>query len=356
TTAPSGGTGTYTYQWQYSTDNSTWTDISGATAVTYTSGALTANRYFRRAVTSSTCGTVYSASVLVTVRANLTAGAIGSAQTICYNTAPAAFTQTTAPSGGTGTYTYQWQYSTDNSAWTNISGATAVTYTSGNLTANRYFRRAVTSSTCGTVYSASILITVLPNLTAGAIGSAQSICYNTAPVAFTQTTAPAGGTGTYTYQWQYSTDNSTWTDISGATAVTYTSGNLTANRYFRRAVTSGTCTTVYSASVLITVNALPAAPTGGTPAIVCINTAASATATPPSGCTTDWYTVAAGGTAIATGNNTLSIASLAATTTYYAESRNTTTGCKSATRTAFTITVSPCVMPVNPHLRSRAGN
>ncbi|MDR1645896.1 MAG: hypothetical protein LBS05_08780, partial [Tannerellaceae bacterium] len=230
------------------------------------------------------------------------------------------------------------------------------TYTPSALTATTYFRRNVTSGSCGTVSSTSVQITVYANLTAGAIGTAQSICYNTAPAAFTQTTAPAGGTGTYSFQWQYSTDGSNWTNISNATAATYTSGVLTANRYFRRAVTSTPCGTVYSTSILITVNALPAAPTGGTPAIVCINTAASATATPPSGCTIDWYAAATGGTAIATGNNTLSIASLAATTTYYAESRNTTTGCKSATRTAFTITVSPCVVPVNPHLRSRAGN
>ena len=46
----------------------------------------------------------------------LTAGSIGNPQTICYNSAPAALTQLTAPTGGTGTYTYQWQSSPDNSA------------------------------------------------------------------------------------------------------------------------------------------------------------------------------------------------------------------------------------------------
>ncbi len=53
-----------------------------------------------------------------------------SAQTICYNTAPAALTQLTAPTGGPGAYTYQWQSSPDNSTWTSIGGATELGYTS----------------------------------------------------------------------------------------------------------------------------------------------------------------------------------------------------------------------------------
>jgi hypothetical protein len=78
----------------------------------------------------------------------------------------------------------------------------------------------------------------------------------------------------------------------------------------------------------------------------------SALAMPPSGCTTDWYGAATGGTPILSGNNTLTRTAMTSTTTYYAQSRNTSTGCVSSARTAVTITVSPCVIPVNPHLRS----
>ncbi|MDR1344760.1 MAG: hypothetical protein LBJ39_05335, partial [Tannerellaceae bacterium] len=358
TTAAAGGAGStsYIYQWQYSTDNTSWTNISGATSATYTSGALTANRYFRRAVTSGSCGTVYSASFLVTVYPNLTAGAVGSAQNICYNTAPAAFTQTTAAAGGAGStsYIYQWQYSTDNTSWTNISGATSATYTSGALTANRYFRRAVTSGSCGTVYSASFLATVYPNLTAGAVGSAQSICYNTAPAAFTQTTAPSGGAGStsYTYQWQYSTDNTSWTNISGATSATYTAPALTANTYYRRAVTSGNCGTVYTAAILITVQpqvtvnaitGITACATG----IVPVTTFTSPTA----GVTFSWTNnnTAIGLAASGTGNQPQFTAAKAGTATITVTPY--INGCAGTSRT-YTITVIDCVAPVNPHLRS----
>ncbi len=218
-TPPSGGPGGYTFQWQSSPDNSTWTSIGGATAVGYAPAALTVNTYYRRNVTSGTCGTVNSASILITVYGNLTAGTIGTAQTICYNTIPAPLTELTAPTGGPGGYTYQWQDSPDNITFTNIGGATATGYTPPALTASRYYRRQVTSGTCGTVNSTSILITVYGNLTAGTIGTAQSICYNTTPAALTQLAAPTGGTGVYTYQWQDSPDNVTFNNIAGATGV-----------------------------------------------------------------------------------------------------------------------------------------
>ncbi|WP_423130330.1 MBG domain-containing protein [Gaoshiqia sp. Z1-71] len=250
---PTGGTGTYSYQWQSSPDNSSWTDISGATASTYTPGPLTATTWYRRLVTSGDCGTVISNVVQITVYDQLDGGTIGSDQSICYNTVPAALTNETSPSGGTG-LTYQWRQRTVSGTWTDIGGATDLTYTPPALTQTMLYRRAVSSaSNCGTVYSNEITVTVWPNLTAGAIGSAQTICYNTQPAGLSQTTAPTGGTGTYSYQWQSSPNNATWTDISGAVNPNYQPPVLTASGYYRRAVTSGSCATVYSASVFITV-------------------------------------------------------------------------------------------------------
>ncbi len=254
TAAPSGGTGKYTYQWQSSTDSVKWSDISGEDSATYDPQALTTSTYYRRAVTSEPCGTVYSSPVLIAVWANLTPGSIGSAQTICYSSTPAGLTQTAAPSGGTGKYTYQWQSSPNGSTWSDISGATSATYSPSALSASTYYRRAVTSDPCGTVYSSPVLIAVWANLTPGSIGSAQTICSGSTPEKLTQTAAPSGGTGTYTYQWQSSTDNASWSNISGETSAAYSPPALTDSMYYRRAVTSGSCGTVYSTPMKITVN------------------------------------------------------------------------------------------------------
>lgn len=67
-----------------------------------------------------------------------------------------------AATGGSGTITYQWQSSPNNSAWTNISGATSANYTTPVLTASTYYRRVATTATCGvSINSASALVTVV---------------------------------------------------------------------------------------------------------------------------------------------------------------------------------------------------
>lgn len=64
-------------------------------------------------------------------------------------------------------------------------------------------------------------------------------------------------------------------------------------------------------------------------------------ATAPSGSTVDWYANATGGNVIpgGLGVSSFTTPSISNTTTYYAQSRNTTTGCVSSTRTAVTATV-----------------
>ena len=71
-TSASGGSGpNYTYQWQSSHDVSTWTDIPDANILSYSPPALTATTYYRIAAIdggTSHCGTVYSGSVVITVK------------------------------------------------------------------------------------------------------------------------------------------------------------------------------------------------------------------------------------------------------------------------------------------------
>jgi hypothetical protein len=190
TTAGSGGTGTNSYQWQSSTDNNNWNDISGATSATYGPGTLTTDMYYRRGFKND-CGTVYTTSVKITIASALSAGAISKAQTICSGKAPATLTSTTAGSGGTGTNSYQWQSSTDNNNWNDISGATSETYGPGTLTTDMYYRRGFKND-CGTVYTTSVKITIASALSAGAIGSAQTICSGKSPATLTSTKAGSG--------------------------------------------------------------------------------------------------------------------------------------------------------------------
>jgi hypothetical protein len=62
------------------------------------------------------------------------------------------------------------------------------------------------------------------------------------------------------------------------------------------------------------------------------------TATVLAGETVDWYSASSGGTALASGSTSYTPA---AAGTFYAEARNTTTNCKSSTRTGITVSVNP---------------
>ncbi|WP_459212370.1 hypothetical protein, partial [Aquimarina rhabdastrellae] len=69
----------------------------------------------------------------------------------------------------------------------------------------------------------------------GVIAGDQSICPDTSPATFTQSTA-ASGDGVLSYQWQLSTTSTSagFSDISGATSETYSHGNLSQTTYFKR--------------------------------------------------------------------------------------------------------------------------
>ncbi|UYZ59697.1 T9SS type B sorting domain-containing protein [Hymenobacter latericus] len=353
-TAPaSGGSGTFTYQWQSSPNGSTWADIPGANAATLAPGALTATAYFRR-ISTNTCGSVASNSVVINVLPALTAGSIAASQTLCFGATPAPLTSTAAASGGAGTIAYQWESSADGTSWTALGGATAATFAPGPLSATTYFRRQATAGVCGPVPSNVIIITVLPALTAGSIGSPQTVCLGATPAPLTSTTPASGGTGSFAYQWQSSPDNSTWTDIAAATAETLTLGPLTATTYFRRLVTSGSCTAPASNSVIITV--LPPLVAGGIAADqdVCAGTApAPLTSTAPASGGTgtfayQWESSADGTSWTAIGgatNETFAPGPLSATTFFRRRVTSGTGSCATAFSNVVRVRVEPLVTP-----------
>jgi hypothetical protein len=267
-TVASTGSGALTYQWQSSTTDciTGFTDISGATDVTYDApDGLTDTTYYRRVVTSTLNGiacTALSNCVTVLIN-NVSGGTVEADQTICSGGDPDAFTVAVAATGS-GTLTYQWQSSTTDCAtgFAEISGATDATYDApSGLTDTTYYRRVVTSTLNSTACTAlSNCITVLiNNVSGGTVDTDQTICSGGDPDAFTVTVA-AAGSGALTYQWQSSTTNcaTNFTDISGATDATYdVPEGLTDTTYYRRVVTStlnSTACTALSNCVTVLIN------------------------------------------------------------------------------------------------------
>lgn len=140
--------------------------------------------------------------------------------------------------GGTGTYSYQWQQSTDNISFTNIIGATAANLTIAPV-AHTYYRRVVKSPPCESE-SLSVLVTVRPDISNNVINPSQAICINTAP-AILSGNVPVGGYGSFIYQWESSIDGVNWSTIPGADQRSYQPGVLTRTTSFRRKVKTSLC-------------------------------------------------------------------------------------------------------------------
>ncbi|OLY90697.1 gliding motility-associated C-terminal domain-containing protein [Cnuella takakiae] len=239
--SPSGGLGSFTYQWQSSTDGgATWANIGGAASSSYNPGALTATTHFRRLVSSGSCVDNPSNVVVVTVQPALSGFGLNTTTTpICTGPSPVVIDGQTATGGG-GAITYTWQESANGSTgWTIIAGATGEDYTVPAISAIRYYQRITQGANCS---ATSTVIQVQPGIVQSNINAVAAVCAGSPSARLQASQAPTGGQGNYGFQWQSSADGTAnWTNIAGATQSFYDPGVLGATTYFRRMVSSGVC-------------------------------------------------------------------------------------------------------------------
>ncbi|HTD98544.1 MAG TPA: gliding motility-associated C-terminal domain-containing protein [Mucilaginibacter sp.] len=237
-----GGNGTYTYKWQSSADNVTFTDIAGATAKDYDPPVANTTIYYRRIVTSGTCvvpstSNVITISVLPVVANDvITAPAVTA---FCSNGNPANIVGST-PTGGDGTYIYQWQSSADNVTFSNIAGAVAKDYDPPLTSANIYFRRTVISGACTTPLISNVVSITLSSPATNNTISYTISCVQPSDLATITGSVPVSGSA-FTYQWQNSTEGINFTNIAGETSKDYNPVALPATIYYRRMVITGAC-------------------------------------------------------------------------------------------------------------------
>lgn len=183
------------YQWQSSTDGSTWTNISGATGTTYSASVTSGSTYFRMFDSCTTSGTsAVTSSVTLTVNTVPSVAAItASTDSVCVG-ATVSLSNTT--SGGT------WSMTNTNAS---ISTSGVVT---GAAAGNDTAVYAVTN-VCGTtrVYYP---MRVLPLPNTGTILGASSVCY--------------GATSAYTNV----ATGGTWSSSNTTVATITSSGTLSA--------------------------------------------------------------------------------------------------------------------------------
>ena len=173
---------------------------------------------------------------------------------------------------------------------------------------------------------------------------------NPLPAAPTGTSATRCGTGTVTLTATPGTGETidwysapTGGTLLSSTSTAYTAPSITApgtyNFYIQARNLSTFCVSATRTVLTGTALAVPAAPTGAVSSSVCGSGTVTLSATPAASSTIDWYSNSIGDTLVSSGSSSFTTPVLNASKIYYAESRNTSTGCSSSTRLAVTATV-----------------
>jgi uncharacterized repeat protein (TIGR01451 family) len=179
-------------QWQSSTDNTNFTDISGATTASLLVNNLASTTYYRMKATVDAC-IAYSSSASITVTQGPT-GTLSSttgtdAQSICQNTAITTIRYATTNASG----------ATFSGLPTGVTGSYAsnVVTISGTPSATGTFSYTVTlAGSCDVTLSGSIIVSNTNNtisLTSAAGTTSQSICSGSAITSITYSTTGASG-------------------------------------------------------------------------------------------------------------------------------------------------------------------
>lgn len=150
------------YQWETLTGG-TWQPIAGATAASYTPGAITSFSSYRRKAFNDCGNSGYSNQVDIYVYPPIEAGTIGTtSQSVCPNGTPTAIQLLANCHYTDGNVAYQWQKSTSAAGpWVNIAGATTNQYQPGPVTANAYYRLKVYSSRCAAIVYTNVASVML---------------------------------------------------------------------------------------------------------------------------------------------------------------------------------------------------
>lgn len=294
-----GTTSPYTYSWN------TTPVQNGATAT-----GLAPSSYTCTITDAGGCPTTYTGTVPLNNNAAITASANPTA--VCPGTSSVLTANVT--NGNMTSFTWNPGSLTGTSVTVTPLGTTTYTVNATNA--------------IGCTASAQVTVTVNPVPAAPAVNNA-AVCPGAS--ATMQVQSPLAG---YTYNWYDAATGGTLLH----TGTSYTVTNVLVNAtYYVEAVNTTSCISATRTPVTVTVNALPAAPSANNMTVCSGGTVTLQVQNPLAGYTYNWYTVATGGTPVASGA-TYTVTNVTANTTYYVEAVNTTS-CISATRTPVDITL-----------------
>lgn len=212
---------------------------------------------------------------------------------------------------------YQWSPATG----LYTDPAATVPYTAGTNASTVYLKLATpgtftytatannTTTTCQGIDSVKVTVlpaaaTVMPQPTELCVSGSSVLSISPNPNTF----------GSASYQWQSSPDNTTYTNIAGATGSSYTTPTITSTTFYKVEIMNSAGTVCLTAYDTVKVNSPSILNT--TPDAICGAGSLTLSANASPGATVNWYSAATGGSLVHTGA-TFNTPTLPSTTTYY---------------------------------------
>ncbi|MFN5706207.1 MAG: beta strand repeat-containing protein, partial [bacterium] len=335
----------YTLQWQLSTTSATtgFTNISSATGSSYTTPGLTATSYYR-VVYSGGGGCAYTTEAATVTVNSVTITNTLSASSTCTNGS----NNIVITGSSVSSATYQWEISTTSSSsgFSAIVGAINKDYTLPNtvVTQTTWYRRLVTVGSCSA--TASSAVEIYSPIASNQITNSVTAFCGTATATTINASLPSGGSGSYTYKWQSSSNGTTFTDIASTNTQNYTTVTETVDKWYRRIVTTpGSCADT-SASFKIEINDAPTITVTSNQSIC---SGSSVTLVASGGVSYSWS--ASGFTAT---GSTIIVSPSA--TTIYTVTGTSSNGCTNTAQVTVTVTTSPVAPTLSTSTKTVCSN
>jgi hypothetical protein len=277
TVAISGGTGTFSYQWQTSPNGTdTWTNATGTGSNTNTyipPSSLTGTLYYRVLVNAagSGCDQAVSLNATATIVPDISVVSQPTGLNECIG---GTAQLTVAITGGTGSFSYQWQSSPNGTgSWANATGtgSTTNTYTPLSTVAGTTYYRVLINATgndCGQAVSQNATVVINADATVSVSPATNVVCIGGSVLL---TAVLNGGSNNVSLQWQI--NNSGWSDLAGQTNLTYSPSTAVVGtiQYRVRVIDIGSgCSEPFSNIVSVTTQPQPTVTISINNPVVCL--------------------------------------------------------------------------------------
>ncbi|WP_448518790.1 T9SS type B sorting domain-containing protein [Rhodoflexus sp.] len=244
-----GGGGNYRYRWEVSNDSVRW--ALADTAAVFQPQGLVRTTLVRRIVQAANCAPDTSNMVQIRIINRLENNRIRDNQEVCFGVVPDTL-RGSVPTGGNGQYSYIWQREVSPNVWVTV-GAERDHFP--DVIQSTRFRRIV-STQCFTDTSQAVNVFVTRPIRNNIILTTNlTVCRGAQPDTI-KASIPQDGTGVFEYQWQISTNRTTWRDIPREVAPFLLPPTPDTTSFYRRIVRNK-CFSDTSLSVPVRVLPLP---------------------------------------------------------------------------------------------------